>query len=60
MTRRETLRCVHEPFGDAFYFGPERLSKRYEADGQARIESGLSHSTYRTVFESLGQEASEV
>ena len=60
MTRRETLRCVHEPFGDAFYFGPERLSKRYEADERARIESGLSHSTYRIVFERLGQEASEV
>jgi hypothetical protein len=60
MTRRDTLKCIHEPFGDAFYFGPERLSKRFEENEQARIETGFSSSTYRTVFEGLRKEASEV
>lgn len=60
MTRRDTLKCIHEPFGDAFYFGPERLSVRYENDEQARIESGFSQSTFKTIFDRIDQEASEV
>jgi hypothetical protein len=60
MTRRETLQCVHEPFGDAYYFGPERLAERYENDEQARKESGYSGSTYRTIFDSIARENSEV
>ena len=48
MTRRDILECVHEPFGDAFYFGPERLSERYEKDAGAREKSGFSQTTYRT------------
>ncbi|ODH44954.1 hypothetical protein ACO22_00505 [Paracoccidioides brasiliensis] len=59
MTRRDVLQCVHEPFGDAFYFGPERLSQRYEDDEQARVESGFACSTYRSVFDRLESEASE-
>ncbi|KAJ9218272.1 hypothetical protein DTO166G4_138 [Paecilomyces variotii] len=59
MTRRDTLKCIHEPFGDAFYFGPERLSVRYENDEQARIESGFSQSTFKTIFDRIDQEASE-
>lgn len=60
MTRRDTLKCIHEPFGDAFYYGPERLSPRYEDDEQARFESGFSLSTYKTIFDRLEREASEV
>lgn len=59
MTRRDTLTCIHEPFGDAFYFGPERLSERYENDEKAREESGFSQSTYKTIFERLEREAVE-
>ncbi|WEW54787.1 hypothetical protein PRK78_000212 [Emydomyces testavorans] len=59
MTRRDTLKCVHEPFGDAFYYGPERMSRRYENDEKARIASGFSNSTYRTIFDRLDREASE-
>ncbi|PGH12028.1 hypothetical protein AJ79_04537 [Helicocarpus griseus UAMH5409] len=59
MTCQDTLQCVHEPFGDAFYFGPERLSKRYEDDEQARVESGFAQSTYKTIFDRLEREASE-
>lgn len=60
MTQRATIQCVHEPFGDAFYYGPERLSDRFEDDEQARVDSGFSQSTYRTVVERLEREASEV
>jgi len=60
MTRRDTLQCVHEPFGDAFYFGPERLSERYEKDEKGRIESGFSESTFKTIFERIERENTEV
>ncbi|VVT43848.1 uncharacterized protein SAPINGB_P000176 [Magnusiomyces paraingens] len=26
---RKDLVCIHEPFGEAFYYGPERMSDRY-------------------------------
>jgi hypothetical protein len=60
MTRRNTLQCVHEPFGDAYYFGPERLAERYEDDEKSRIESGYADSTYKTIFDRIAKEGSEV
>jgi len=60
MTRQDTLTCVHEPFGDAFYFGPERLSPRYEEDEKAREESGFANSTFKTIFERIEREGKEV
>lgn len=60
MTRRDSLQCIHEPFGDAFYFGPERLSARYENDKEARVASGFSTSTYKSIFDRIESEASEV
>jgi hypothetical protein len=60
MTRHDTLQCVHEPFGEAYYFGPERLAERYENDPKARKESGYENSTYRSVFDHIVKENSEV
>lgn len=60
MTRYDTLQCVHEPFGDAYYFGPERLAERYENDPKARKESGYEESTYKTIFDRIARENSEV
>jgi len=60
MTRGDSLKCVHEPFGDAFYFGPERLSERFQNDEAARLKSGFSQTTYKTVMDRLGDDASEV
>lgn len=60
MTRRDSLQCIHEPFGDAFYFGPERLSRRYEDDEEARLASGFSTSTFKTIFDRIESEATEV
>jgi hypothetical protein len=60
MTRRDILTCVHEPFGDAFYFGPERMSMRYENDERARMESGFANSTFKAIFERIERETKEV
>ncbi|KAL9004012.1 MAG: hypothetical protein Q9188_003153 [Gyalolechia gomerana] len=60
MTQHDTLQCIHEPFGDAFYYGPERLSSRYENDPKAREESGFSQSTYHTILDRFEKEATEV
>jgi hypothetical protein len=50
MTRRDTLESVHEPFGDAFYFGPEFLSDRFRDDAAAREGSGSSTKTYKDIL----------
>lgn len=60
MTRNETLNCVHEPFGDAFYYGPERLSPRYEHDEEWRIKTGFNNSTFQTIFDHIDNLESEV
>lgn len=60
MTSRDRLTCVHEPFGDAFYFGPERLATRYEDDEKSRLESGFSDSTYKSVFDDILAQQAEV
>jgi hypothetical protein len=60
MTRRDALTCVHEPFGDAFYFGTERLSERPEYDEKARQESGFANSSYKTIFARLEKESEQV
>ena len=61
MTRDDILHCVHEPFGDAFYFGPERLSERYADDEEARKKSGFADVTYKDVMDQiLDPAASEV
>jgi hypothetical protein len=60
MTRRDSLACVHEPFGDVFYYGVERLSERFKNDEKTREERGYANSTFKTVFESIESEGSEV
>lgn len=60
MTRRDILKCAHEPFGDAFYYGPERLSERFADDEAARVNSGFSESTYRTIMNRLENDAKDV
>lgn len=60
MTRRDILQTAHEPFGDAFYYGPERLGRRFNDDEEARIQSGFSQSTYRTIMDRLENDGKEV
>ena len=60
MTRRNTLQTIHEPFGDAFYYGPERMGSRFENDEKARAESGFAESTFKTILDRIDREAAEV
>jgi hypothetical protein len=60
MTCKDTLKCVHEPFGDAWYFGVERLNPRYEDDEKAREETGFGESTFKTIFDRIEQDNTEV
>ncbi|KAJ9154829.1 P-loop containing nucleoside triphosphate hydrolase protein [Pleurostoma richardsiae] len=58
MTRPD-LSCLHEPFGDAFYYGPERLSERFADDEATRIKSGAADWTYKTIVDRIDSEAAE-
>lgn len=60
MTRTDILQCVHEPFGDAYYYGPERLAERFANDEEARTKSGFSKSTYKTIMDSINEENTKV
>ena len=60
MTRRKSLATIHEPFGDAFYYGPERMGTRFENDDQAREESGFAEATFGTIMDKIEKEAEEV
>ena len=57
---RDDLNCQHEPFGDAFYYGPERLGPRYDKDEKTRLESGFSESTFSTILENFEAEKEKV
>lgn len=60
MTRHNDMTCIHEPFGDAFYYGTERLGERFENNESARQGSGFSNSTYKTVLDRFDRESEEV
>ena len=60
MTKRDTLQCCHEPFGDAWYFGPEKLAERWANDEKAQQESGFAESTYKTIMDRINRENTEV
>jgi hypothetical protein len=60
ITRRDILNCVHEPFGDSYYYGPERLGERYEKDEAARKASGFANTTYKDVMDTLLHPADSV
>ncbi|EXF79769.1 hypothetical protein CFIO01_10229 [Colletotrichum fioriniae PJ7] len=53
MSRRDKLACVHEPFGDAFYYGPERTGERFENDAEGREKSGFAETTYADVLRQI-------
>ncbi|PKS12954.1 hypothetical protein jhhlp_000295 [Lomentospora prolificans] len=59
MTRRDSLECVHEPFGEPFYYGPERMSERWMNDEEYRVKSGYANTTYEDVLETIFKVADE-
>lgn len=60
MTRRNSIKTEHEPFGDAYYYGPERLAERYKNDEAARKESGFAEVTYKHVMDAINRDNKEV
>jgi hypothetical protein len=63
MTCHNTITCVHEPFGEAWYFGPEHLSPRYTETEAEKMchEAGHDNYTYRNVFDAMdARQAQEV
>ena len=60
MARRDILECVHEPFGDAFYFGPEFLSDRFRDNHDYRKSTQYCNTTYKDVLDSLEKAQKEV
>ncbi|KAK4631955.1 Pyrrolopyrazine biosynthesis cluster protein F [Fulvia fulva] len=61
MTRRNTIHTVHEPCGDAYYYGPERMGSRFEGEEheQDREKSGFSQSTFKSIFDRIVSESTE-
>ena len=53
MTCHETITCIHEPFGDSFYYGPERISPTYMHNEAAIKKSGFETSTYDVVLRNI-------
>lgn len=60
MTRRDILTCVHEPFGEAFYYGPEHLKgSRFDNDPEARKKSGFETATYKDALDQIERQGRE-
>ncbi|KAL8708143.1 MAG: hypothetical protein Q9220_006904 [cf. Caloplaca sp. 1 TL-2023] len=54
MTRRDILTLFHEPFGDPFYYGPEKISAAWQLWPADKIaKSGKAHYTYDHVLRTL-------
>ena len=50
----------HEPFGEPYYYGPERLGDRFENDPEYREKTGFSQATYKDIFDKIEQDGSHV
>lgn len=60
LTRPDDFACIHEPFCDAYHFGPERLSERYTEEQVLQEASSYENSTYGAVLENIWRVSSEV
>lgn len=49
LTRPEEIRVLHEPMGDAWYFGPEKQSKRYSDEECQNEFKQFEESSYEKV-----------
>lgn len=60
MTRRDILSCVHEPFGEAFYYGPEHLKgSRFDNEPEKREKSGFKDVTYKDALDQIWKQGQE-
>jgi len=62
MMTREDLRCLHEPFGDAFHYGGERIGERFSGEEHqgVRDKSGFSETTYRDIVDEIASGKGDV
>ena len=62
MTRPDELNCLHEPFAEPFYFGPERMAERYTngLNEERRLASGHAETTYFDIMEKVKTEHDKV
>ena len=62
MTRPDVLNCLHEPFAEPFYFGPERMAERYTngLNENRRLASGHKKTNYYDVMEKIKMELDKV
>ena len=64
MTRTDVLKCCHEPFGEPFYYGPERLGSRFDGETLEakafRDNTGFSHVTYKDIVDQLLSKSPQV
>jgi len=59
MSRRDILRCEHEPFSEPYYYGPERLAERWMHDDAYRKKTGLDKTTYLDIFDRINKSNTE-
>lgn len=52
LQRSEEFHCLHEPFGDVYYFGPQRQSMRYKNSIQLRNDK-LNSATFEYVCDEI-------
>ncbi|SCZ99579.1 BZ3500_MvSof-1268-A1-R1_Chr3-1g06118 [Microbotryum saponariae] len=53
LQRPDDFEVLHEPMGDAFYFGPERISKRYSPEQCAKEFPHYAEATFKKTWENV-------
>ncbi|KAK4695159.1 hypothetical protein P7C70_g8604, partial [Phenoliferia sp. Uapishka_3] len=59
LQRPEEFRTLHEPMGDAFYWGSERISNRYSPEDCEKEFGKYKESTFAKVWDEIVEEPSE-
>lgn len=55
LNKQDEFRVLHEPMGDAFYFGPERISNRYSEEVCDKEHAHFAESTFKKVWTDMTQ-----
>ncbi|KDE06617.1 hypothetical protein MVLG_03113 [Microbotryum lychnidis-dioicae p1A1 Lamole] len=53
LQRPDDFEVLHEPMGDAFYFGPEKISKRYSPEKCAKEFPHYAEATFKKTWENV-------
>ena len=58
MNNGDVYACLHEPFGDPYYYGPERI--KFEKNDDIATKRGVSIKTWREVIDGIMEKNDEV